>query len=227
MTRRTLLAGMGAVPAFAQRAKGPKVFLDYDQAELDAAYNQASYAPNMQQLQARARSNSELIRARLGEPMRSAYGPTEIERLDIYRAKGEKMPVQVFIHGGAWQGLSARSSAFPAEMFIAAGAHYVTPDFVAVQNAGGSLNAMADQVPEGPFWHATMVGVQPEIRTGAGHLVTTEPATRVKKADLLMVPARAARHPAEVFDYVIGDQSLPARTLIASTSPLVTTLSHL
>ena len=62
-----------------------------------------------------------------------------------------------------------------------------------------------------------MVGVQPEIRTGAGHLVTTEPATRVKKADLLMVPARAARHPAEVFDYVIGDQSLPARTLIAST----------
>ena len=91
MTRRTLLAAMGAVPAFAQQAKGPKVFLDYDQAELDAAYNQASYAPNMQQLQARARSNSDRIRARLGQPMRSAYGPTEIERLDIYRAKGREV----------------------------------------------------------------------------------------------------------------------------------------
>ena len=32
-----------------------------------------------------------------------------------------------------------------------------------------------------------------------------------------MVPARAARRPAEVLDYVTGEQSLPARTLIAST----------
>ena len=30
--------------------KGPKVFLDYDQAALDAAYDQAAYAPNREQL---------------------------------------------------------------------------------------------------------------------------------------------------------------------------------
>jgi transcriptional regulator GlxA family with amidase domain len=78
-------------------------------------------------------------------------------------------------------------------------------------------NAMADEVPESPSWHATLIGLQPETRTGAGHLVTTQPAARVEGADLLMVPARAARRPAEVLDYVIGDQSLPARTLIAST----------
>jgi transcriptional regulator GlxA family with amidase domain len=76
---------------------------------------------------------------------------------------------------------------------------------------------MADQVPEGPSWHVTLVGLQPEIRTGAGHLVTTQPATQAEGADLLMVPARAARCPAEVLDYVTGEQSLPARTLIAST----------
>jgi hypothetical protein len=34
-------------------------------------------------------------------------------------------------------------------------------------------NAMADQVPEAPSWRATMVGLQPEVRTGAGQLVTT------------------------------------------------------
>ena len=78
-------------------------------------------------------------------------------------------------------------------------------------------NAMADRVPEDPSWHATLVGLQPEIRTGAGHLVTTEPVAQVDGADLLMVPARAARRPSEVLDYVIGDHSLPARTLIAST----------
>lgn len=78
-------------------------------------------------------------------------------------------------------------------------------------------NAMADEVPEGPSWHVTLVGLQPEIRTGAGHLVTTQPAPQAEGADLLMVPARAARRPAEVLDYVTGEQSLPARTLIAST----------
>jgi transcriptional regulator GlxA family with amidase domain len=78
-------------------------------------------------------------------------------------------------------------------------------------------NAMADEVPEGPSWHVTLVGLQPEIRTGAGHLVTTQPAAQAEGADLLMVPARAARRPAEVLDYVTGEQSLPARTLIAST----------
>jgi arylformamidase len=30
--------------------KGPPVFLDYDQASLDAAYDQAAYAPNREQL---------------------------------------------------------------------------------------------------------------------------------------------------------------------------------
>jgi transcriptional regulator GlxA family with amidase domain len=78
-------------------------------------------------------------------------------------------------------------------------------------------NAMADEVPDGPSWHTTLVGLQPEIRTGAGHLVTTQPVARAEGADLLMVPARAARGPAEVLDYVTSEQSLPARTLIAST----------
>jgi transcriptional regulator GlxA family with amidase domain len=78
-------------------------------------------------------------------------------------------------------------------------------------------NAMAEEIPQAPFWHATMVGVQPEVRTGTGHVVATEPAAQIEKADLLIVPARAARRPAEVMDYVIGDQSLPVRTLIART----------
>jgi transcriptional regulator GlxA family with amidase domain len=78
-------------------------------------------------------------------------------------------------------------------------------------------NAMADEVPGAPSWRATIVGLQPEVRTGAGHLVTTQPAAQAETADLLMVPARAARHPAEVLDHVIGDHSLPARTLIART----------
>jgi arylformamidase len=60
------------------RAKGQPVFLDYDQAALDAAYDQAAYAPNHEQLIKRRISDSKLTRLRVGEPERVAYGPAEI-----------------------------------------------------------------------------------------------------------------------------------------------------
>ena len=77
--------------------KGPPVYLDYDQAALDAAYDQAAYAPNREQLIKRRINDSELARRRIGEPERVAYGPAEIERLDIYRTRRAMAPVFVFI----------------------------------------------------------------------------------------------------------------------------------
>jgi arylformamidase len=73
--------------------KGPKVFLDYDQAALDAAYDQAAYAPNREQLIKRRIRDSALVRQRIGEPERVAYGSAEIERLDIYRVRRKLAPV--------------------------------------------------------------------------------------------------------------------------------------
>src|ERR1700756_2781293 len=97
--------------------KGPPVYLDYDQAALDAAYDQAAYAPNREQLIRRRIRDSELARRRSGEPERVAYGSTGIERLDIYRAAGAAAPVFVFIHGGAWRSGRSQDCAGPAEMF--------------------------------------------------------------------------------------------------------------
>ena len=105
--------------------KGPPVYLDYDQSALDAAYDQATYAPNREQLIERRISESELARLRVGEPERVAYGPAEIEQLDIYRTGRAMAPVFVFIHGGAWRSGRSKDFAAPAEMFLAAGAHYV------------------------------------------------------------------------------------------------------
>ncbi len=243
---------MGAVPAFAQQqigppphAKGPKVFLDYDQVELDAAYTQAVYAPNSAQVQGRYRANSELARARLGEPVRSSYGPTEIERLDIYRAKGEKLPIQLFIHGGAWQGLSARGSAFPAEMFVAAGAHYVTPDFVAVQNAGGSLNVMADQVRRAIAWvreNAVNFGGDPERLYLSGHssgahlaaaALTMLPRGTVRGALLvsgmydLKGPRLSSRSSYVKFDDAIEEALSPQRHIDKMFTPLIVAYANL
>jgi arylformamidase len=142
-------------------AKGPLVFLDYDQVELDAAYNQAAYAPNMQQLLKRWASNSEQIRTRLGPPQRFAYGPAGIEKLDVFTTRRPNAPVFIFIHGGAWRASRAADLAFPAELFVGAGAHYVVPDFDWVQNTGGSLLPIADQVRRAIAWvhtNATQFG---------------------------------------------------------------------
>ncbi len=84
--------------------KGPRVWLDMDQQELDAAYDQSKYAPNQAQVHARRLANSALARAMLGEPLRLAYGAAAIEQLDVYRVKRANAPVNVFIHGGAWRG---------------------------------------------------------------------------------------------------------------------------
>ncbi|MGE5270833.1 MAG: alpha/beta hydrolase [Thiohalocapsa sp.] len=132
---------------------GPRVFLDYTQAELDAAYDQAAYQPNIQQLRDRWIWNSERARARIGLPERRAYGPSDIEQLDIFRTEAAApAPIFVFIHGGAWRAGTAKTYAALAENFIHAGAHYVVPDFVWVQDAGGSLFPMAEQVCRAIAW---------------------------------------------------------------------------
>ena len=113
LTRRTAsIAAAAAViasgtalaqPAPAAREKGPLVWLDMDQKALDDAYDQAVYAPNAPQLRKRRIANSELVRQRLGEPKRFAYGSTPIEGLDVFTTAKPNAPVQVFVHGGAWR----------------------------------------------------------------------------------------------------------------------------
>lgn len=88
--RRTLLAGIAATtiadsatlasPQIATEG-APKVWLDMDQKALDDAYDQAKYAPNIQQVIKRYASVSDAMRARVGEPKRVAYGPTEADAI--------------------------------------------------------------------------------------------------------------------------------------------------
>jgi arylformamidase len=100
--------------------RGPLVWRDMDQRALDRAYDQGVYAPNRDQVLGRIAAASERARKSLGATQRVANGPSEHERLDIYRAaapacssaargsaKDRGAPVNVFVHGGAWRGSSA------------------------------------------------------------------------------------------------------------------------
>jgi arylformamidase len=183
VTRRVALGGFGAmaaIPALAEECgigppaheKGPLVWMNMDQVELDAAYDQSFYAPLLRQNIARWASNSESVRARLGMPQRESYGPSEVEKLDVYRTKRTNAPIFVFIHGGAWLGGEAKNYAFPAELFVNAGAHYAVLDFVAIKAANGDLRVMADRVRRAIAWvykNAAIFGGDPNRLYVGGH----------------------------------------------------------
>ena len=161
-----------AQPAPAARAKGPLVWLGMDQKELDDAYDQIVFAPNMLQVLKRGERNSELVRDRLGPPMRMAYGPTPIEALDLYPTKTANAPINVFVHGGAWRSGLAKDNAIHAEMFVNAGAHLVVPDFNNVIETAGDLMIMADQIRRSVAWiykNANSFGGDPEQIYVSGH----------------------------------------------------------
>jgi arylformamidase len=164
MSRRTVIgaaaASLAAGAASAEQApqsqphvKGPRVWLDFDQQELDDAYDQSKYAPNRDQMNRRRASISEEVRARLGAPRRIAYGAAPIEGVDVYvapKADAQKgAPIAIFVHGGAWRNGSAANSAYGAEPFVRAGAHFAVLDFVNVTQTGGDLMAMISAVRRG------------------------------------------------------------------------------
>lgn len=180
MSRRTVIGAAAATVvstgAAAQQAaprpKGPGVWLDMDQKELDDAYDQSVYAPNRDQLSKRRASESELVRARLGAPRRVAYGATPYEMLDIYPTSKEHAPIVVFVHGGAWRAGRAKDSAYGAETFVRAGAHFLVLDFINVIESGGDLMPMIDQVRRGVGWaarNAASFGGDPDRIYVTGH----------------------------------------------------------
>jgi arylformamidase len=183
ISRRAALGVVGAFvagPALADEcrigppphAKGPVVWMDLDQVELDAAYDQSFYSPLLGRNIKRFASDSDGVRARLGAPQRESYGPTEVEKLDIFRTKRPNAPIFVFIHGGAWLVGEAKDFAFPAEIFVNAGAHYVVLDFIAIKAANGDLRVMADQVRRGVAWvykNAASFGGDPNRLYVGGH----------------------------------------------------------
>src|SRR5258708_39779494 len=106
-----------------------KVFLDYDQAALDAAYDQAAYAPNRDQVLARFARASELVRRRLGAPERLQYGSAALEALDGYRTAKPNAPIVVLGHGRAGGGGMARGHSVPGGRGLHAGAPHAVLGF--------------------------------------------------------------------------------------------------
>ena len=130
------------------------------------------YEPVLRAAVDRLERRSAAAYQRLGPPLRLAYGTSAVERLEVFSPAQPKAPIFLFVHGGAWREGEAGNYAFPAELFVDAGAHYVTIDFVNVREAGGDPRLMAEQVRRGIAWvyrHADSFGGDPDRLYLGGH----------------------------------------------------------
>jgi arylformamidase len=147
-----------------------RVFLDYTQAELDQAYDQLVWAPHRDAIQAEIRKDCEAVRKAM-PPRTERYGKSEVQLLDIFAPNGAtKVPVLVYLHGGAWLRGSRLDLCYPAPAVTGKGAALVVPEF---DNVGVvPLPRMIEQCREAVDWtvrNAPSFGGDPDRIYLAGH----------------------------------------------------------
>jgi arylformamidase len=182
LSRRALVAGAGIASvvgasksAFAQqpapRAKGPPVWLGMDQKELDDAYDQSKYAPNIQIVLKRCARNSELVRApRRSEALRlrsdAGRGAGCIHPQERQRAR-PRVRAWRRLALRARQGLPLRGRDVRQRR-----REFRRARLTNVRETGGDLMPMADQIRRGVAWvykNAKSFGGDPERLYISGH----------------------------------------------------------
>ena len=106
-------------------------------------------------------------------------------------------PINIFIHGGAWRANRAADYAFLAEPFVRAGAHYVILDFTNVDDAGGNLLPMVEQVRRAVGWvYKNAEELRRRSEPALSHLALLRLASRRLRGDARLAQGRPAdRHP--------------------------------
>ena len=146
------------------------VFRTYDQAALDAQYNNRAMVPNHAAHIARWAEESADVRRRLPGHLDIAYGPDARERLDFFPAVAAGAPVHLFVHGGYWRALDKSSFSYPAPHFRDAGLCFVALSYPLAPSA--RMEAIVASVRRALAWlqtHAAELGGDPSRISLSGH----------------------------------------------------------
>ncbi|MBI2312100.1 MAG: alpha/beta hydrolase [Betaproteobacteria bacterium] len=133
-------------------------------------YNARAAIPEHPQIFQRWNEQSEAVRRRLACHLDVAYGPTDMEKLDIFPAAGNSIGLAVFIHGGYWRSLDKSDFSFLAEPLTLAGLT------VAIVNYGlcpqVTLDEIVRQTRAAVAWlwrNAARYGADPQRLFASGH----------------------------------------------------------
>ena len=127
------------------------VYQGYTADELDHQYAVEAAVPDLSKLLAGYQARSEAVRGRGDASLDIAYGPHELQRLDVFSPPdADSAPIQIYIHGGYWRSSSKVGRAFPAKAFNAAGAVWITIDYRLLPEV--SLDEIVDDVRSAVAW---------------------------------------------------------------------------
>ena len=146
------------------------VFGDFNQAALDAAYNNRAHVPHFMQIVERFQGLSERARASLRPQLDLAYGPDSRQRLDFFPAARQDAPLFVFIHGGYWQSLDNKPFSFLATPLHEAGIAFAAMTYDLCPNV--SMTRLVEQAREAIVWlhrNAGELGFDPDRLFVGGH----------------------------------------------------------
>ncbi len=110
------------------------VWGNFTQEELDRNYDQSSLVPNVGELMEQNAADSARIREELEVIEDVSYGPTVLERLDIFPVSQKGAPVAIYHHGGAWTRSDKAQCSYAAPGLVAAGVNVLVLDFALAPN---------------------------------------------------------------------------------------------
>jgi arylformamidase len=97
--------------------------MNKDAADYESAYNPRVAVPefndHFERWKKRSAQAQQTLAVRAYNDV--AYGPDPMQKLDIYRAKGESQALLIYIHGGYWRALDKSIQSFVAPPFVERG----------------------------------------------------------------------------------------------------------
>ena len=138
------------------------IYRNFTKAELEREYSPSSCIRDIKVYLREYVKRSRAARQRCAVKTDIAYGSQAEETLDFFPAASKKAPLQIFIHGGYWQGLSKEESSFAAPDFVRAGCAFVALNYALAPHV--TLDEIVRQCRAAVAWlyhHAAQVGFDP------------------------------------------------------------------
>ncbi|MDH3715940.1 MAG: alpha/beta hydrolase [Gammaproteobacteria bacterium] len=158
------------------------VFGDYDQAGLDAQYDNRAKVPAFAEHMERWQRLSREVRETLPAQLNVSFGPSAAEKLDIF--PGEPgAPIHIFYHGGYWRALHKDDFSFVVGSLQPAGVNTVVVNYALVPSVDMAELVRQCRAALAWIWHnaATFDGDRERIyisgHSAGGHLVAMMMAT--------------------------------------------------
>lgn len=155
-----------------------------DQSELDRAYSPSSCIEDINVYLDAYAVKSAAARERFAGLARMgfSYGPHGRQWLDFFPSKKRGGPLLVFLHGGFWSELDARSFSFPASAYTAAGVNFAAINYRLAPEA-----SLTEIVADVRTALAVLVAQSSELGFDAGCIVLAGHSAGAHLAAMMMV----------------------------------------